>query len=485
MQSTMIGKKLPLDTAISVKKLDLSAAKTLVAERAARLPFWDQATSQIAEKLPSLLTVVNGTAIDHVPDSRVRTPIIPKVAWPRLDWKDTRTAKNLERAPEKQFCARHLQIFPNEIQRKFLEQAFGNSRYIYNKCVDYIAANTAWSPTAVGEQELRDKLLPKYDTLAVGNPQYFLKTTPQDTLQRTISKFVSNRKSAATNIARGHIRSSEPKLLDKKNEYQWIGVRKISLTDLKLCRTFLGTDCGLKMRSRDRRWFLRNAVDSETRHPLHDFTIHRSGGIYYLNVSIAREPMRNAPSDRIVALDPGTRTFQTFYDSTCVHGKLADKFTDRFDRLFRRIDATADVRKARQRCQKLRAKVSNIVRDMHWKVAKYLTDNYACIIIPIFKTQDMITHGPRRVIASSTARKLQTLSHFAFRQRLAHACAMRNRQLIVVSETYTTKTCNECGNIQDVGSNDTYECSACEMDFDRDYNAAKNILAKTLRHYYS
>jgi len=484
----MNGKKLPLDKAISIKKLDLSAGRTLVAERTARRPFWDAATSQIAEKLPSLLTVVNGTKIDHVPDSRIRTPIFPKVAWPQLDWTGTTTAKNLEHArqvppvsPTKQFCARHLQIFPNENQRKWLEQAFGNSRYIYNKCVDYLAANPTWAPTGVGEQELRDKLLPKYDTLSVADKEYFLKITPQDTLQRTISKFVSNRKSAATNIMRGHIKSSEPKLMDKKNAYQWIGVRKISLTGLRLCKTFLD-DCELRMKSRDRRWYMRNAVGAK-RHPLHDFTIHRNGNVYYLNISIAREPTLNAASDRIVALDPGTRTFQTFYDSTCVHGKLADEFTDRFDRLFRRIDATANVRKARQRCQKLRAKVSNIVRDMHWKVAKYLTDNYACIIIPIFKTKDMVTRRGR-VIVSPTARKLQTLSHFTFRQRLAHACKMRNRQLIVVSESYTTKTCNECGNIRVVGTNDTYECYACEMDFDRDYNAAKNILAKTLRHYY-
>lgn len=53
--------------------------------------------------------------------------------------------------------------------------------------------------------------------------------------------------------------------------------------------------------------------------------------------------------------------------------------------------------------------------------------------------------------------------------------------VIQVNPKDTTKTCNECGNKQDMPVNiRTYNCSQCGMSMDRDTNSAKNILARAL-----
>ncbi len=53
--------------------------------------------------------------------------------------------------------------------------------------------------------------------------------------------------------------------------------------------------------------------------------------------------------------------------------------------------------------------------------------------------------------------------------------------IVPCEEWYTSKTCSECGNIDDrLGTNKIYKCKSCDSIMDRDLNAAKNILLKFL-----
>src|SRR5581483_1611628 len=143
------------------------------------------------------------------------------------------------------------------------------------------------------------------------------------------SQFVENYKAALTNLRRGRIRNFKFKYLTKKSPSQWVGIRKQSLRWLKLCPTFLGrANSELRMKSGDKRWYLRNAVNVKG-YPTSDFKIHCVGGEYYLNISVKRKPTCNVPDDTIVALDPGERTFQTFYSSDGTHGKLGNGFSEK------------------------------------------------------------------------------------------------------------------------------------------------------------
>lgn len=78
-----------------------------------------------------------------------------------------------------------------------------------------------------------------------------------------------------------------------------------------------------------------------------------------------------------------------------------------------------------------------------------------------------------------TKRVLGKLSHYKFRQRLKNKCKKYKCHYLEVNESYTSKTCCNCGNLhKSLGTSKTYECIECELILDRDVNAAINILIK-------
>ena len=81
---------------------------------------------------------------------------------------------------------------------------------------------------------------------------------------------------------------------------------------------------------------------------------------------------------------------------------------------------------------------------------------------------------------SKVVRKILTLSHYLFRQRLINKSEEFTNCLIeIVDESYTSKTCGKCGNInKDLGNNKIFSCPSCKLVMDRDCNGARNILIK-------
>ena len=84
------------------------------------------------------------------------------------------------------------------------------------------------------------------------------------------------------------------------------------------------------------------------------------------------------------------------------------------------------------------------------------------------------------MINSITKRRMQGLSHFQFQEKLKYLCKKHGNKLYLVDESYTTKTCGCCGNINNnVGSSHIYKCNKCNYEADRDIHGARNIWIKT------
>jgi hypothetical protein len=63
-----------------------------------------------------------------------------------------------------------------------------------------------------------------------------------------------------------------------------------------------------------------------------------------------------------------------------------------------------------------------------------------------------------------------------------HKSKKYNYQLIIVDESYTTKTCGCCGMINNfIGNSNIFWCSSCKIELERDYQAARNILIKNTK----
>jgi putative transposase len=50
-----------------------------------------------------------------------------------------------------------------------------------------------------------------------------------------------------------------------------------------------------------------------------------------------------------------------------------------------------------------------------------------------------------------------------------------------VDESYTSKTCTNCGVMNDVKDSERYECKSCKIEIDRDLNGARNIMLKGIQ----
>jgi putative transposase len=119
---------------------------------------------------------------------------------------------------------------------------------------------------------------------------------------------------------------------------------------------------------------------------------------------------------------------------------------------------------------------SNLINELHFKTASYLTDNYKTIILPTFESQKMTKNSKRR----QANRNLLELQHYKFKERLKEKCLQRYCKLHICTEEYTSKTCGRCGKLEALKNYDVFECYQCGIKIDRDTNGARNIMLKYL-----
>ncbi len=197
-------------------------------------------------------------------------------------------------------------------------------------------------------------------------------------------------------------------------------------------------------------------------------------------------------SDRVIALDPGNRTFLTGYDGENIL-EIGGGDIGRIQRLCLHLDqliSKTSVAKCRQRYQmrkaikRLRTKIQNLIKDLHNKAASILVNSYKVILLPTFDSSQMVCKingkGKKRKINSKSARQMLTLSHYKFEQHLKQAAIRKGVIVVLCNESYTSKSCGSCGHIYNIGSSKVHNCSKCGIKTSRDVNGARNIMLRSL-----
>lgn len=130
-----------------------------------------------------------------------------------------------------------------------------------------------------------------------------------------------------------------------------------------------------------------------------------------------------------------------------------------------------------RRMRKLYTQLGHLIDDVHYRTIDYLAKRYSTVFLPKFESQAL----GKKIQSSITNRRLFTLKHFQFRQRLLFRSQYtESLDVRLCTEEYTSKTCGRCGTINDVGASDVYRCGKCALVIDRDINGARNILLKCL-----
>ena len=127
-----------------------------------------------------------------------------------------------------------------------------------------------------------------------------------------------------------------------------------------------------------------------------------------------------------------------------------------------------------------------MLKDRKWKAldkAKNVRDNMRkqiaadlfheagiTLLLPALPVQDLARKhhpqtGKRRVLRKDTADEMIKLGHYKLRQFLKHKAVMKGCELVIIKEDYTTKTCGDCGHLnQYVKAKEVFKCNAktCE-----------------------
>ncbi|WP_369692221.1 RNA-guided endonuclease InsQ/TnpB family protein [Desulfonema ishimotonii] len=200
------------------------------------------------------------------------------------------------------------------------------------------------------------------------------------------------------------------------------------------------------------------------------------------------EKLRKAENQGpVVALDPGVRSFISFY-SPDFSGNIGKGDFSRIQRLCHHLDNLISERDRCRNKQKRRAmtkasrrmrhKINNLISELHFKTAKFLTDNFSVILLPTFETKQMSQKAGRK-IRKKSVRMMLTFSHFRFRQILNWKASQAGAVVVDCREAYTSKTHPQTGEIRNIGGAKWIKLNDGSR-ADRDIVGARNILLRAL-----
>jgi len=176
---------------------------------------------------------------------------------------------------------------------------------------------------------------------------------------------------------------------------------------------------------------------------------------------------------RIISLDPGVRKFMVGYDPNGKMIFIGEGSNKEIIPLLYDVDGM----KGGVESKKKWRIIKNRINEMHWKTISYLTRNYDTILLPEFRTSEMVKG---KKLTRMTKRLMTMFSFYAFKEKLKFKCKSTNTKLYIVEEEYTSKTCTKCGKINNIGSNERYKCKECGLEIDRDVNGNRNIMIKNI-----
>jgi len=354
--------------------------------------------------------------------------------------------------------SKKIRLFLKPEQKAILKQWFGVSRYVYNTTIKYLQQpNTKanWMSIKTG--------------ILNGLPDW-AKPVPFQIKSIAIKDACATVKKAKADFKKtGKI--CVCKFRSRKDTKQSLYIPKSAIGSKGIYYTKLGQSK------------LKEALPKD----FSDGRLTLAYSEYYIVISEEVQPRQTDNQGRVVALDPGVRTFMTFF-SEYSYGWLGNdsnlliqKLCFRLDKLISRMSKTSSQQRQRFRkaADRLKSKIQHLVKELHHKTAKFLVDNFDVILLPSFESSRMVSKS-RRKIRSKTVRQMLTLSHYQFKKHLEWKAWEQGKvALTSINEAYTSKTISWTGEVKKIGGSRTIKDSDGNQ-MNRDLNGARGIFLRAL-----
>ena len=377
-----------------------------------------------------------------------------------------------------------IRMYYNKKQRTLLKQWIGSCRLIYNMVTQHFKTTNKLQTLKFYRNMLSEK--------AKQCP--FLDGVPYNSKDESIKEAMSNIKTVLTLRKKNAEHHQGTPFRCKHKDTQTLPVRVPNINkDLKIYPNLLFNKTMFKDGTKHMQRMRKNTKfdkdgDFRDSHLCHVKSLRE----WYLCLveriekDVSRE---NQTTEKMISIDPGNRTFATWFSPTEGIGKVGEgdgkkliKLCLMMDNLYSQCRKTTH--KSRQRMSRciarLRKRLQNIRKEFHNKFASFLTTKYDVIIIPKFNTHLMSKKGSRK-IGKKTVRGLMTWGHGMFREKLREMCERKGKRLHSPSEAYTSKTCSNCGWIKEnLGGREVFKCENCKKSIDRDVNGARGIMLRAM-----
>ncbi len=354
--------------------------------------------------------------------------------------------------------SKKIRIYPNKEQQRAIDHWFDVARYVYNQTVEYLRQ----PETKANWKAIKGNILDSLPDFCANAPYQIKSIAVRDAC---IAVREAKKRYLKSGVA------NQVKFRSRKNPVQSCYIPKSAVKDRGIYHTILGP--------------LR--YGEQLPDVIRDSRLVRRHGRYYLTVPTT-SPRRVAENQgRVVALDPGVRTFQTIFSENSFGGIGIDanlviqKMCYRLDDLISRMSKASGRRKKSMRCaaDRLRRKIIAKVDELHHKVAHFLVDNFDIILLPTFETKPMSSKAKRRIRAKSV-RQMLGLSHYRFKMFLQHKAFAAGKIVVAVNEAYTSKTVSWTGEVKTGLGGARVIRDSDGNKLDRDVNGARGIFLRSV-----
>ena len=348
-------------------------------------------------------------------------------------------------------------LYPSKAQQRLLEQTLETCRGWYNTCLAERKAAYEKEKRSIGkyEQLRRVKELKRSDPYAANVHSHILQIVVQD-LDKAYQSFfrrVQAGETAGYPRFKGKNRFDSFGLKEYGNGFKLDG-RRLKLSGIGRLRV---------------RWH--RPIGGEIK----VVRIRRQAGKWYACFACEVEEQPLKPTGQAIGIDVGIQHLLATSDNEIVDNPRWYRNAQAKVRILQRRVARRKLggshrKKAVLALQRQHEYIVNSRKDFLNKVAHSLIIRYDCIILENLQINGMVRNR-------HLSKSILDAGWGYLKQRLADKAAEAGRQLILVSPSYTSRTCSACGALfEGLSLADRWiECS-CGLSKDRDVNAALNIL---------
>lgn len=428
------------------------------------VPYWNNFCKEISSKL-WLPTEAGSLELDSGLLSSISTRVV-KNSWFLLqemepeNWNKYKiyspsyTISHAKCGEREVIKARKIRIYPTTHQKSIFWKWLGISRKVYNLTIEHLKL----------PKDKREKHWMGAKKVILSDLPEYAKEVPYQVKSGAVEDAYKARNTCCKKGGR-----FELKYRTRKDLRQSCSIPKTALTYKGIYNRIVGK---LKM------------SENLPALPL-DSRLILDHGKWFIVIPFKESHKMSENQGRIVALDPGIRTFMTgFSENKCF--KIGHNAFNRIQRLCKHMDTLISKKsKAKSRkkssmkkaLHRMQWKLRNLVEELHYKTARYLVDRFDIILLPKFETSQMGVKNNRKLL-SKTVRNMQTLSFYQFKCRLKHVASQFGKLVVDVNEAYTSKTVSWTGEVKQIGSSKTIKSTGIIVD--RDINGARGILLRAL-----